>query len=107
MIDTNIPKIVQRNGAAYIAGTSMKVRYIVLQARVADEEVAQIQDAYPDLSVAQIRAALDYYCENSTAIDLEIEQENLIVAEARSRAVSQPTISHLRARQRRRSATKV
>jgi uncharacterized protein (DUF433 family) len=62
------------NGTAYITGTKMKVRDIVMEKNAWGLTVEGIQRGHEHLSLAQIYAALSYYYENQAEIDAEIEQ---------------------------------
>ena len=73
-------------GVAYISGTSMKVRYIVLQHLQMNETAEEIQRAYPALSIQQVQAALRYYEANQAKIDAEIADEDRLVAELRAQS---------------------
>lgn len=65
-------------GIAYIAGTSMKVGHIVIDAQTWGMTLQEIQDNYPHLSRSQIHAALAYYHDHKAEIDallVEWDQE--------------------------------
>ncbi len=59
-------------GIAYLAGTTMKVRQVVLEKTAWGLTPEEIQRGHAHLSLAQIYAALSYYYENQDAIDEEI-----------------------------------
>jgi uncharacterized protein (DUF433 family) len=59
-------------GVAYIAGTSMKVAYVAVDAYTWDMTPQQIQKNYPKLSLAQIHAALAYYHDHQAEIDTQL-----------------------------------
>ncbi len=59
-------------GVAYLAGTRMKVRQIVLEKNAWGLSPEEIQRGHEHLSLAQIYAALSYYYENQAAVDEEI-----------------------------------
>jgi len=60
------------DGVPLIAGTRTKVILLVLDWHEAGEDVAAIQQAYPDLSLGQIYSALAYYHHHKEAVDTEI-----------------------------------
>lgn len=91
--------IADARGVAYIGGTSMKVRYIVLQHLQTNETAEEIQKAYPALSIQQVQAALRYYEANQAKIDAEIADEERLVTEMR--AQSNPGITRDRLLERR------
>lgn len=61
-------------GTARIAGTRMRVINIVCDT-MNGLTPAQIQEGYPDLSLAQIHAALAYYYDHKQEIDAKIDAE--------------------------------
>jgi uncharacterized protein (DUF433 family) len=61
-------------GKARIEGTRIRVNNVVFLHRDgADDE--RIRDAYPDLTPAQIHAALAYYYDNREEIDAELAND--------------------------------
>jgi uncharacterized protein (DUF433 family) len=62
-------------GVAYIAGTSMKVAHIAIDAETWGMTPQQIRDNYPHLSLAQIHAALAYHYDHKDTIDAQIALE--------------------------------
>jgi uncharacterized protein (DUF433 family) len=83
------------NGDAYIADTTMKLRYIVLEALRMHRTEEQIQAEHDNLTKEQIRDALAYYVVHKTEIDAEIRAENRYVRESRSNSTYKPTIAEL------------
>jgi len=65
---------------ARIQGTRFKVIHIARDRR-AGLDVDAIQEAYPDLSLAQIHAALSYYYAHQDDLDAQIERDEQAVAE--------------------------
>jgi uncharacterized protein (DUF433 family) len=59
-------------GVAYIAGTSMKVAYVAVDAYTWGMTPHQIQENYPKLSLSQIHAALAYYHDHQAEIDAQL-----------------------------------
>lgn len=64
-----------KNGVAYISGTTMKMAHIAIDAETWGMTPQQIQENYPRLSLAQVHAALAYYYDHKDAIDARIAQE--------------------------------
>lgn len=60
-------------GVAYIAGTSMKVADIAIDATTWGMTPQEIQENYPHLSLAQIYAALAYYHDHKAEIDAQLD----------------------------------
>lgn len=73
-----------KSGVAYIAGTKMKVRQIVLEKNVWGLTPEEIQEGHEHLSLAQIYAALAYYAEHQAKINAEIEQTTYEVEQLRA-----------------------
>ena len=70
-----------RAGRPVIAGTSVRVSDVVIAHQVhqlTPEEI--IERYYPQLSLAQIHAALAYYYQHQTEIDDEIAQDDQTAA---------------------------
>jgi uncharacterized protein (DUF433 family) len=65
---------VDDRGIAYIAGTRIKVRHIVVERNVWHKSPEEIQKEYPSLSLAQVYAALAYYYDQKDRIDAEIAE---------------------------------
>jgi len=76
---------VDEKGTARVAGTRSQVVNIVMDT-LNDMAPAQIHEQYPQLSLAQIHAALAYYYDYKSQIDEEIgrELEELDALRARS-----------------------
>ncbi len=62
-------------GVAWIDDTNMKVVEVVLDKRAYDWSPEEISAQHPDLSLAQIHAALSYYYDHQQEIDAYIEQQ--------------------------------
>jgi len=74
-------------GTAYITGTKMKVRQIVLEKNAWGLTPEEIQQGHDHLSLAQIYAALAYYYDHAHSIDAEIAAAKQVVDRLR---VEQP-----------------
>ncbi len=65
---------VDADGSAWIAGTRTKVVEVVLDKIAYGWSPEEIHFQHPHLSLAQIHAALTWYYENQTALDIEIRK---------------------------------
>lgn len=63
-------------GIACVAGTCHKVKMIVADRIAHGWSPEEIHFQYPDLSLAQIHAALSYYYDHKDAIDAQIVQDH-------------------------------
>jgi uncharacterized protein (DUF433 family) len=61
-------------GVAWIGGTKVKVIEVVLDKIANGWSPEEIHFQHPDLSLAQIHAALTYYYENQTQLDEQIRR---------------------------------
>jgi uncharacterized protein (DUF433 family) len=61
-------------GTAWIAGTKVKVMEVVLDKIASGSSPEEIHFQHPNLSVAQIDAALTYYYENQELVDEQIRR---------------------------------
>ena len=95
---------VDGSGTARIAGTRSRVINVVLDT-INGMTPAQIHEAYPHLSLAQIHAALAYYYDHKDEMDASIELE-LREADALRSQSTQPSREELLARQRGKINTK-
>lgn len=86
-------------GVAYIAGTKMKVRQIVVEKNYWGLSPEEIQEGHEHLSLAQIYAALSYYYENESKVDQEIEASERQVEQLRSARPNPLTREQLEQRQ--------
>ena len=63
-------------GVAYVAGTRHKIKMIVADRIAHGWSPEEIHFQYPDLSLAQIHAALSYYYDHKDEIDAQIAQDH-------------------------------
>jgi uncharacterized protein (DUF433 family) len=87
-------------GKAVIAGSRTKVTLVVRDV-LGGMSPVQVQAAYPDLSLAQIHAALAYYYDNKAALDAEMKSQDGMVEKLRAER-KQPPRSELEQRLRER-----
>ena len=78
------PQIVRkpglRGGAPTIAGTGIRVSDVVAQLRLAGT-IQGVKEAFPHLSLAQIRTALGFYEHNKDEIDEYIGEDEAVASE--------------------------
>jgi uncharacterized protein (DUF433 family) len=85
-------------GRPWIDDTNIKVIEVVLDHTASGMSPQQIHDEYPDLSLAQIHAALTYYFDHKQAMDDEIERQRREYETMRAEAnAKSPLIQRLRA----------
>jgi uncharacterized protein (DUF433 family) len=85
-------------GVAWIDDTNVKVIEVVLDKMADGLSPEEIHSEYPDLSLAQIHAALSYYYDHQTEIDAEIERQvREVDALAARAAVDSPFRKRMRA----------
>ena len=74
---TPVPSLIYLDdqGRARIQGTRFKVIHVARDKR-AGLDVDAIQEAYPDLSLAQIHAALSYYYAHKDELDAQMERDD-------------------------------
>src|SRR5215203_2940201 len=96
-VATNNHIMIDDLGVAGIAGTRFKVIELVKAMLAWYPTVQQLHEAYPDLSLAQIHAALAYYYDHKSVIDAEIERETREFDQARAAAPDTPGQAKLRA----------
>jgi uncharacterized protein (DUF433 family) len=74
------------SGQARIAGTRIKVKHVYTWVEQMARSPAQVVAEHPSLTMAQVHAALAYYWSHPDEIHKDIEQEEKLVAEMRSKA---------------------
>jgi uncharacterized protein (DUF433 family) len=75
---------VDERGVAYIAGTRIKVRHIIVERNDWHKSPEEIQKEYPSVSLAQVYAALAYYFDHSDRIDTEIAEADEFAEQMRA-----------------------
>ena len=86
-----------KRGVAWIDDTNVKVIEVVLDKLAHESSPEETHFQYPDLSLAQIHAALSYYYDHQQAFDAEIERQLLEVEAMAARASDSPVRRRLRA----------
>jgi uncharacterized protein (DUF433 family) len=71
-------------GVAYIAGTRIKVRHLIVERNVWHRTPEEIQQEYPSLSLGQVYAALAYYYDHKDRIDAEIAEADRYAEQMRT-----------------------
>src|SRR5262245_47814905 len=85
MAVVSLPYIdVDEKGVARIAGSRIKVKHLVIEHQVHGRTPEQLQENHPHITLSQIHAALAYYHENKSAMDLQIRDDEAIVAKLRA-----------------------
>jgi uncharacterized protein (DUF433 family) len=84
-------------GVAWIDDTNVKVIEVVLDKTAYGLSPEEIHFGYPDLSLAQIHAALSYYYDHQAEIDAEIERQVREVEALAAQAGESPVHRRLRA----------
>ena len=70
------------DGLAYITGTPIKVSQIAIDRNFWQKIPDQIQRDFPQISMAQIYAALAFYCDNQELIEAQIDEADRIAIKA-------------------------
>jgi uncharacterized protein (DUF433 family) len=84
-------------GAAWIDDTNVKVIEVVLDRLAYGWSPEEIHFQHPDLSLAQIHAALAYYYDHQAELDQEIARQDERVRVLREQAADSPLITRLKA----------
>ena len=81
---------------AYVAGTRVRVQDIYVDAEVHGKSPEQIVASLPQLTLAQVHAALSYYFDNREAILDEIRQDDEFVTRMRAQTGPGPLEQRLK-----------
>jgi uncharacterized protein (DUF433 family) len=73
---TNTHILIDDAGVARIDGTRMKVIHLVKEMLSRKAGPNELRDSFPDLSLAQIHAALSYYYDHQAAMDGQIKLDS-------------------------------
>jgi uncharacterized protein (DUF433 family) len=74
------------SGQARIAGTRIKVKHVYTWVEQMGKTPAQVVAEYPNLTMAQVHAALAYYWSHQDEIHQDIANEEKLVAELKAKA---------------------
>lgn len=85
-------------GVAWIDDTNVKVIEVVLDRLAYGWSPEEIHFQHPGLSLAQIHAALTYYCDHQPELDAEIAGQHDAVRRLREQAGESPLVARLKAR---------
>jgi len=85
-------------GVAWIADTNIKVIEVAMDQTAYGWDAEEIHAAHPHLSLAQIHAALSYYHDHKSQLDLHMERQLDNYRRQRSEAVGQLSQAVLQAR---------
>lgn len=91
------PHVDVSSGVPQIAGTTMKVVELVMAQRAHGWSPEEIHFQHPDLSMAQIHAALAYYWDHREEIDADIERRGRLAEQARKDMANEPLARRLAA----------
>jgi uncharacterized protein (DUF433 family) len=83
-------------GVAWIDDTNVKVIEVVLDKLAHGSSPEEMHLQYPDLSLAQIHAALSYYYDHQQAFDAAIEEQLRRVEALMAQAGESPVLKRLR-----------
>jgi uncharacterized protein (DUF433 family) len=86
---------IDARGVAWVAGANTKVKEIVLDKLAYGWSPEEMHFQHPQLSMAQIHAALAYYYENQDKLDEEIRRDLEDVDQLRSQSESSTLRSKL------------
>ncbi len=87
---------VDDTNVAWIDQTNVKVIEVVLDTLAHGSSAEEVHFQYPDLSLAQIYAALSYYFDHQAELDAEIERQLQEVDSLRAKATGSPAREKLR-----------
>jgi uncharacterized protein (DUF433 family) len=92
---------IDESGVAWIDGTTAKVIEIVLTKRANNWTPEKVQAALPQLSLAQVYAALAYYHAHKEDLDAELERRKQWAEEMRAQEKNPLSRAELLARKQR------
>jgi uncharacterized protein (DUF433 family) len=84
-------------GVAWIDDTNVKVIEVVLDRLAYGWSPEEIHFQHPDLSLAQIHAALAFYYDHQSELDAEIARQDQEVERLRQKAGTSPLVVRLKA----------
>lgn len=77
---------VDERGVAYIAGTRIKVQQIVREKFAQGKTPEAIQASHPHLTLAQVYAALAYYCDHQEEVNAQMAASDAYAEQMREQA---------------------
>ena len=83
-------------GVAWIEGTNVKVKEVVLDKLTYGWSSEEIHRQHPDLPLEKIHTALAYYYSHQAEMDAEMERDYREVCELRAKAPPSPFVQRLR-----------
>lgn len=95
-VATNNHIMIDDKGVARIGRTRFKVIHLVKEMMARCPTAKDLHTSYPDLSLAQIHAALAYYYDHQAELDAQIERETREFDAARAAAPETPGRAKLR-----------
>ncbi len=98
---------IDEKGVPWISGANTKVVEVVLDKMAHGSSAEEMHVQYPDLSLAQIHAALSYYYEHQAELDADIERWDREVEALRSQQTNPLTRQELEQRLRAREQPSV
>jgi uncharacterized protein (DUF433 family) len=87
---------VDDKGVARIKGSRIKVQFIAVERARLGRTPEEIHGNYPHLTLAQVYAALAYYCDHQAEVDAQIEEANRLAEEMRAKSPPSPVAMQLR-----------
>ena len=88
--------VVETDGVAYIAETTMKVVELVMAQRAHGWSPEELHFQFPHLSMGQVHAALTYYWDHQKELDADIERRSKLVDRERDAWAGSPATQKLR-----------
>ncbi len=88
---------VDDRGLARIAGSRMKVIHLVMEKNVNGWGPEELQQSFPQLTLAQVYAALSYYHDHKPECDAQIDASVKYAEEMRAAAPEGPFVKRMRA----------
>jgi uncharacterized protein (DUF433 family) len=93
------------DGVAHIDGLRYKVIHLASEALHQHASAEEIHESHPDLSLAQIHAALAFYYDHKAEFDAQMEEDDRFAERMRAEMGQPPFVERLRAEKERRQQT--
>lgn len=91
-----VPIVVDDQGVAYVEGTGIKVVEVVRVIRTSGDEPEQARDAFPQLTLDKVYAALSYYYGHKDELDADMARRDRLVEKLREEAEEHPFAQRMR-----------